>query len=399
MANRFVLPGQQVVDANGNPYSGAKLYFYESGTSTPQDTYSDSDLSTPNTNPVVADSAGRFSNIFLAEAAYKVILKTAGDVTVATWDPVEGPAGASEATQNEVDARTATDIYVSPDKLAEGLGLQGTSIASAETLTLPDVGDYFTVTGTTAVAAISSRVAGRKIWLRFAAATQLTHHATDLILGSNITTVAGDVAEFTSEGSGDWRLTGYIRASGAALAVDINGLTEETTPVGTADYGIIYDASASTNKKVPLRRLKGVAGALVKKTAVQAIANDTATALTWASEDYDTDSIHDNSSNTSRLTVPNGVTKVRVSASIQWDSNTTGIRQITFHKNGSVFQGSLTEVTVAATNPTGLLSAQSAIVTVTAGDYFEAIAYQNSGGSLNTGGVDSRVWFAMEILE
>ena len=65
MANRFNLPGSQELDGNGDPYSGSKLYFYETGTSTPLDTYSDSALSSANANPVVADANGRFSDIFL----------------------------------------------------------------------------------------------------------------------------------------------------------------------------------------------------------------------------------------------------------------------------------------------------------------------------------------------
>lgn len=50
---------QQFVDANGVPYSGGKVYFYVPGTTTPKTTYQDEGLTTPNTNPVVLDSAGR----------------------------------------------------------------------------------------------------------------------------------------------------------------------------------------------------------------------------------------------------------------------------------------------------------------------------------------------------
>lgn len=88
VAPRFALPFAQPVNANGVPLAGAKLYFYASGTSTPLDTYSDSGRTTPNANPVVADSAGRFPPIFLSSAAYKVVLKTAAGVTIRTDDPV-----------------------------------------------------------------------------------------------------------------------------------------------------------------------------------------------------------------------------------------------------------------------------------------------------------------------
>lgn len=45
--------------------SGAKLYFRATGTSTPQNTYQDADLTTPHANPVVAASDGYFPKIYL----------------------------------------------------------------------------------------------------------------------------------------------------------------------------------------------------------------------------------------------------------------------------------------------------------------------------------------------
>src|SRR5687768_15048915 len=82
------------VDGNGNVRASAKLYFYQTGTSTPQATYSDSALSVTNTNPVVANSDGLFAGIYLGEApdfsAYKAILKDSSDVTIWTQDPIAG---------------------------------------------------------------------------------------------------------------------------------------------------------------------------------------------------------------------------------------------------------------------------------------------------------------------
>lgn len=101
MAVRLNNPNLQFLDANGSPYSGGKLYFYQSGTSTPLDTYSDEALTTPNSNPVILDSAGRAGDIFISGVSYKVVLKTSADVTVWTVDPVignivTGPAGSTD---------------------------------------------------------------------------------------------------------------------------------------------------------------------------------------------------------------------------------------------------------------------------------------------------------------
>jgi len=77
------------VDGNGLAMAGAKLYFYQTGTTTPQDTYTDSGLGTPNTNPVVADANGLFPPIYLASSPlYKAVLTTSAGTTVATRDPL-----------------------------------------------------------------------------------------------------------------------------------------------------------------------------------------------------------------------------------------------------------------------------------------------------------------------
>jgi hypothetical protein len=96
---RFPIPRQDCFDTNGAPRAGAKLYFYTTGTTTPLATYADSALVTPNANPVIADSAGLFGEIFLTQTAvYKVVLKTSADVVVWTADPVPGGTTAADLT-------------------------------------------------------------------------------------------------------------------------------------------------------------------------------------------------------------------------------------------------------------------------------------------------------------
>jgi hypothetical protein len=70
--------------------AGAKLYFYQTGTSTPQTTYQDVDLTTPHSNPVVADSDGYFAPIYLDPSLpnYRVTLRTSADVLIDQRDGV-----------------------------------------------------------------------------------------------------------------------------------------------------------------------------------------------------------------------------------------------------------------------------------------------------------------------
>lgn len=95
MPTRLLSPGYQEFDANGKPAPGALLYTYEAGTSTPKGTYSDAGLTIPNANPVEADAGGRFGPVFAEAGDYRLIMKTAAEVTLWTADPVDGAAGSS----------------------------------------------------------------------------------------------------------------------------------------------------------------------------------------------------------------------------------------------------------------------------------------------------------------
>lgn len=97
---------------------------------------------------------------------------------------------------------------------------KGTAIASAATTNIgAATGNLVHITGTTTITAFDTVQAGTGRTLVFDGALTLTHDAGSLILptGANIVTAAGDVAMFRSEGSGNWRCVGYMRADGSAL--------------------------------------------------------------------------------------------------------------------------------------------------------------------------------------
>lgn len=92
MVFRLSPPNIQFCNSTGVPLAGGFLYFYQSGTSTPQNTYKDAALSVANTNPIVLDSAGYAGNIFLIQGAnYKVVLTDINGVQQWTIDPVSDP--------------------------------------------------------------------------------------------------------------------------------------------------------------------------------------------------------------------------------------------------------------------------------------------------------------------
>lgn len=269
-AARFHLSREQVFTNGGLPAAGAKLFFYVTGTLTGLNTYSNANLATLNNNPVVADSNGRFGDIFLQDQAYRVIMRDSTEATTFfDTDPVykdmtfirsaglpavsfpgmivhntsdgkryrrnssgsgwidEGPIDSVGNTAGVADvvAGTSTSLFATPDAVA-GLWERGTDIASASTLTIPvGGGGYFEVTGTTTINGINSQRSGLEVMLRFAGVLTLTHSGTFALINSaNITTAAGDIAVFrnvSAVGSSgtSWRMVAFERANGVPLNI------------------------------------------------------------------------------------------------------------------------------------------------------------------------------------
>lgn len=77
-AELFTLPFRPALNPRGIPIAGAKLCFFVSGGLTPAVVYADAALTTPLSNPVIADSAGKWPSIYLDEAVtYRIRLKDA----------------------------------------------------------------------------------------------------------------------------------------------------------------------------------------------------------------------------------------------------------------------------------------------------------------------------------
>lgn len=90
MTGQLLTVAPPALDANADPYSGAKWYFYQSGTTTPLAVYADATLTISLGSVVTADSAGRFVPIYLdPQSLYRAVLKNAtGSATVSDIDPV-----------------------------------------------------------------------------------------------------------------------------------------------------------------------------------------------------------------------------------------------------------------------------------------------------------------------
>ncbi len=102
------------LDGNGDPYSGGKLYTYETGTTTPKTTWSDRDKATPNENPVVLDSRGS-AMVWLdtSTGAYRFRLYDSDDNLI--W------------TEDDIGAESGSMGYYYPDADAADQGITGDS--------------------------------------------------------------------------------------------------------------------------------------------------------------------------------------------------------------------------------------------------------------------------------
>ncbi len=80
----FFSPRHIVRDNTGLPVSGAQLHFYKAGTLEYENTYADTELTIPHTNPVIADSAGLFPAIFFSDTDYKAVLNDASGFLI--WE-------------------------------------------------------------------------------------------------------------------------------------------------------------------------------------------------------------------------------------------------------------------------------------------------------------------------
>lgn len=135
----------------------------------------------------------------------------------------------------------------------------------------------------------------------------------------------------------------------------------------------------------------------VRHTANQSCLDATYTTLTFDTEIFDTETMHSTGTNPERITIPTGATgRYLVTGTIEWASNATGYREIQFRVNGTTGSG---RTQVPAVNGAPTVIDATALLQLSAADYVEMRARQNSGGALNvvTNSVLSPVFSAVRV--
>lgn len=93
---------------------GYKIYTYAQGSSTPQATYTSASGAVAQSNPIVLNARGEADNqIYLTEGvAYRLVLTTAADVVVKTFDNIVGSIGASSNVVDQWITLAVTPTYI-----------------------------------------------------------------------------------------------------------------------------------------------------------------------------------------------------------------------------------------------------------------------------------------------
>lgn len=194
---------------------------------------------TANLNLIFPDIAGKWIVVNSTSGAFTITAKTsAGTGVTLTQSSVSWIYG------DGINIGGNNYLQLSGGTLTGALNeAHGANIASASTLNLDSAtGNFLHVTGTTTITAITL-TAGRRTVV-FNGALTLTNGAS-LILpgGANITTAAGDIATFISEGGGTVRCTGYQRA---ALNSSIVHIVSNTTLDATYNNKTVMIDAACT---------------------------------------------------------------------------------------------------------------------------------------------------------
>ena len=168
-----------------------------------------------------------------------------------------------------------------------------------------------------------------------------------------------------------------------ARADHVHAITTAAPPssingVSNAEGSATSFARSDHTHQISLPRCRAI------RNTTQSIGNASTTVVDLTSEEIDTDGFHSNSTNPSRITIPNGLSgDYLITAIAVFASNATGYRQLVLYLNGAG-AGNLDGVTNAAVSG-GVTTRLSfaGLFTLTSTDYVEAAVFQNSGGSLN----------------
>ena len=295
MATRFN-PSNHAYILNGAALAGGKLRFKATGSDTLKNTYSDSALTTPNTNPVLLDADGIPDSDIWLDGTYKVELLNSSDVEQWELDPVGTDSAGSPWTD-----------WVSTQSYAIGDIAQGSDGAYYMSITSSNTGNDPTSSATN-----WTQVDVTKIWN-----TNESYSEDDVVTGSdgrryrslansnqgnspltdqtkwNVVSASVKVGSFTVTNTSATAVTGVgfkpsriditAMVSSGTVASQSNGTSDGTTDV--CAYFHADSSARGAGSSAHLWRVSGSAGGIENRGALTSLDSDgfTVTADTAAS--------------------------------------------------------------------------------------------------------------------
>ena len=179
-------------------------------------------------------------------------------------------------------------------------------------------------------------------------------------------------------------------------AVDLRNSYNQALVAGDIRSGqiivVVYDGAYFQVINNPKPQFRGCL--LYMSTGSQNLSGG-ANRLYFDSERYDTDSFHD-TANTSRITVPAGVSRMRFKYHIGLVNDNGGAASVALHKNGDI----TTFIALTPIEGGGIASYETPSIEVTPGDYYELWARLESSGDTGTAeaGVVLTAGFSAEVV-
>jgi hypothetical protein len=182
------------------------------------------------------------------------------------------------------------------------------------------------------------------------------------------------------------------------LIVGTGNAAFDNLPAGTNGHVLTADSTVSPTglKWAAPSSTPTFKGVYTYIASDQTLSNNTSTAINYDTELFDTDAFHDNATNKDRITIPAGLGGYYlIVVGAQWNSNSSGYRQITIQKNAT---SNVMIFDYAGLSVSNSYIGKSTIFNLTAGDYINAVGYQNSGGNLALGGGSVATFFSVQYL-
>jgi hypothetical protein len=185
-----------------------------------------------------------------------------------------------------------------------------------------------------------------------------------------------------------WTAVGGGGSSPLTTKGDLYTFSTVDARLGVGANGTVLTAASgeATGLQWAAPAAPAAVGCSLYMTASQSLANATQTTINWTNEIYDTNSLHDNSVNNDRITIPSGYGgKWLFTGSASFNSNATGYRFVRAFVNDTGSEKFEYINSSVGSGNYGLVWF-SFQLSLSAADYVNFDVYQNSGGSLNLNG-------------